>query len=213
MTRYWLFNLLRVENRQSIGTNHHIDGSIPSVSIAASRKVRAGPLIPLRVSMYVWLSASDCTWSDATKVMKMAKKMQRIFAIMPHKAYSIVKSQVGAKSGRIKGSLAFSSTRFKWSSLITRRRPRIRTDLTVDGQVTRRDTVRITHSTATEHEYARNSMKAFWFFKPTQLFTQGQWWSIRSTHDLHTEQWWVRSGLTAEHFLHVSPPPFIILDG
>lgn len=41
-----------------------------------------------------------------------------------------------------------------------------------------------------------NSTKYFWFPSPTQLFTHGQWWSIRLTHLPHTLQWCARSGFT-----------------
>lgn len=31
-----------------------------------------------------------------------------------------------------------------------------------------------------------NRTKYFWLFSPTQLLTQGQWWSIFRMHRLHT---------------------------
>ena len=34
-----------------------------------------------------------------------------------------------------------------------------------------------------------------------QLFTQTQWWSMRSTHWPQRLQWWARGGLCAWHFL------------
>lgn len=37
--------------------------------------------------------------------------------------------------------------------------------------------------------YIVKSTKYFWLFSPTQLFTQGQWWSIFLMQRLHTLQW------------------------
>ena len=46
------------------------------------------------------------------------------------------------------------------------------------------------------------STKNFWLFSPTQLLTQGQWWSIFRIHLWQTEQWCARSGLMLQHFGH-----------
>ena len=51
--------------------------------------------------------------------------------------------------------------------------------------------------------YRRKSKKCFWFLNPTQLFTQGQWWSILATQPLQVEQWWAFGGFKASHFLHL----------
>ena len=45
--------------------------------------------------------------------------------------------------------------------------------------------------------------KYFWFPSPTQLFTQGQWWSILRIHLWQTEQWWALSGLMLQHLGHL----------
>lgn len=42
-------------------------------------------------------------------------------------------------------------------------------------------------------------MKNLWLWKPMQLPTQGQWWSMRSTQRSHREQWCVRGGLILLH--------------
>ena len=47
--------------------------------------------------------------------------------------------------------------------------------------------------------YIVNRTKYFWFFSPTQLLIQGQWWSIFRMHRLQTLQWWARSGLMLQH--------------
>ena len=46
------------------------------------------------------------------------------------------------------------------------------------------------------------SKKYLRFSMPMQLLTQGQWWSMRKTQLLQTEQWWVRTGLTKSHLEH-----------
>lgn len=43
--------------------------------------------------------------------------------------------------------------------------------------------------------YTKSKRKNFLFQNPIQLLTQGQWWSIFSTHLLQVEQWWHLSGL------------------
>eukprot|EP01052_Picozoa_sp_SAG31_P050727 SAG31_NODE_11709_length_1004_cov_2.230939_2_plen_141_part_00 len=51
-------------------------------------------------------------------------------------------------------------------------------------------------------------MNIFWFRAPTQLFTQGQWWSIRLMQPRQTEQWWLRGALNEPPHgrrLHVRP--------
>jgi len=62
--------------------------------------------------------------------------------------------------------------------------------------------VLITAYKAASAVYILNSMKAFWFFKPIQLFIQGQWWSIAMTHLPQIEQWWVWGGFLLLHFRH-----------
>lgn len=51
--------------------------------------------------------------------------------------------------------------------------------------------------------YIVNNTKNFWFVSPTQLLTQGQWWSIFRIHRLQTLQWWALSGLMLQHFGHL----------
>ena len=38
-------------------------------------------------------------------------------------------------------------------------------------------------------------MKNLRLFAPTQLFIQGQWWSMRETQRLQMRQWWEKGGL------------------
>ena len=45
----------------------------------------------------------------------------------------------------------------------------------------------------------RNWMKYFWFFSPTQLLIQGQWWSILRMQCLHILQWWALGGRYISH--------------
>ena len=42
-------------------------------------------------------------------------------------------------------------------------------------------------------------MKYFWFLSPTQLFIQGQWWSILLMQCLQILQWCARGGLYISH--------------
>lgn len=51
--------------------------------------------------------------------------------------------------------------------------------------------------------YIVNRTKYFWLFSPTQLLTQGQWWSILRMHRLQTLQWCARSGLMLQHLGHL----------
>lgn len=48
-----------------------------------------------------------------------------------------------------------------------------------------------------------NRTKNFWFPSPTQLLTQGQWWSIFRIHRWQTEQWCARSGFILQHLGHL----------
>lgn len=45
----------------------------------------------------------------------------------------------------------------------------------------------------------RKFQNSLWLPDPTQLPTQGQWWSILMTHSLQMEQWWERGGLITLH--------------
>lgn len=53
----------------------------------------------------------------------------------------------------------------------------------------------------------RNSRKGLWLRRPTQVASQGQWWSILSTQRRQVEQWCARSGLRAWHFLQKRSSP------
>lgn len=48
----------------------------------------------------------------------------------------------------------------------------------------------------------RKIKNARWFFKPTQLLIQGQWWSNRSTHLLQVAQWRERGVRMVKHYAH-----------
>jgi len=43
------------------------------------------------------------------------------------------------------------------------------------------------------------SKNHLWLFIPTQLFIQGQWWSMFITHCWHKEQWWPLIGFGNFH--------------
>lgn len=66
-------------------------------------------------------------------------------------------------------------------------------------------------------EYMSSIMKYLRFWNPTQLFSQGQWWSMFSTHLLHVEQWWqlheagLPLGLESVADQTVPPPAFVDL--
>ena len=49
--------------------------------------------------------------------------------------------------------------------------------------------------------WKRKFQNSLWLLWPTQLPTQGQWWSIRITQALQILQWWARGGLNEVHFM------------
>ena len=51
-------------------------------------------------------------------------------------------------------------------------------------------------------------MKYFWFFSPTQLFIQGQWWSILLMQCLHILQWWALGGRYISHLVQIVQSSF-----